>query len=284
MSIVIAGIVCGACHKKEESALKDNPFMQEWNTPYGVPPFDKIKTEHYLPAFEEGMRQQNEIIDNIVNNSEEPTFGNTIIPLEYSDELLNKVSSVFFNLLECCNSDEMEALSDTIMPLYTKHSDDIMLNDKLFQRVKAVYKNKDKENLNPEQLRLLEETYKGFVRGGANVPVEKQARFREINTKLATLTQKFGSNVLKASNGYQLVVDDKDKLAGLTEQQLQNAAELANEKAETKGKYAFTLDMPTLEPFLMNCKDRNSARRSGPPIPQDAWAANLTMRRLSMIL
>lgn len=261
MSIVIAGIVCGACHKKEESALKDNPFMQEWNTPYGVPPFDKIKTEHYLPAFEEGMRQQNEIIDNIVNNSEEPTFGNTIIPLEYSDELLNKVSSVFFNLLECCNSDEMEALSDTIMPLYTKHSDDIMLNDKLFQRVKAVYKNKDKENLNPEQLRLLEETYKGFVRGGANVPVEKQARFREINTKLATLTQKFGSNVLKATNGYQLVVDDKDKLAGLTEQQLQNAAELANEKAETKGKYAFTLDMPTLEPFLMNCKDRELRKK-----------------------
>jgi len=261
MSIVIAGIVCGACHKKEESALKDNPFMQEWNTPYGVPPFDKIKTEHYLPAFEEGMRQQNEIIDNIVNNSEEPTFGNTIIPLEYSDELLNKVSSVFFNLLECCNSDEMEALSDTIMPLYTKHSDDIMLNDKLFQRVKAVYKNKDKENLNPEQLRLLEETYKGFVRGGANVSVEKQARFREINTKLATLTQKFGSNVLKANNGYQLVVDDKDKLAGLTEQQLQNAAELANEKAETKGKYAFTLDMPTLEPFLMNCKDRELRKK-----------------------
>ena len=261
MSIVIAGIVCGACHKKEESALKDNPFMQEWNTPYGVPPFDKIKTEHYLPAFEEGMRQQNEIIDNIVNNSEEPTFGNTIIPLEYSDELLNKVSSVFFNLLECCNSDEMEALSDTIMPLYTKHSDDIMLNDKLFQRVKAVYKNKDKENLNPEQLRLLEETYKGFVRGGANVPVEKQARFREINTKLATLTQKFGSNVLKANNSYQLVVDDKGKLSGLTEQQLQNAAELANEKAETKGKYAFTLDMPTLEPFLMNCKDRELRKK-----------------------
>ena len=257
MSIIIAGVVCGACHKKEDSALKDNPFMQEWNTPYGVPPFDRIKTEHYLPAFEEGMRQQKEIIDNIVNNSEDPTFGNTIIPLEYSDELLNKVSSVFFNLLECCNSDEMEQLADTIMPLYTQHGDDIMLNEKLFQRVKKVYDNKDKENLNPEQLRLLEETYKGFVRGGANVPADKQARFREINTKLATLTQKFGSNVLKATNGYQLVVDNKDKLEGLTEQQIQNAANLANEKAETKGKYAFTLDMPTLEPFLMNCKDRD---------------------------
>ncbi|MBR4919165.1 MAG: M3 family metallopeptidase [Bacteroidales bacterium] len=257
MSIVIAGVVCGACQKKEDSALKDNPFMQEWNTPYGVPPFDKIKTEHYLPAFEEGMRQQNEIINNIVNNTEEPTFGNTIIPLEYSDELLNKVSSVFFNLLECCNSDEMEKLADTLMPLYTKHGDDIMLNEKLFHRVKTVYNNKDKENLNPEQLRLLEETYKGFVRGGANVPADKQARFREINTKLATLTQKFGNNVLKATNSYQLVVADKAKLEGLTEQQLHNAAELANEKAETKGKYAFTLDMPTLEPFLMNCKDRD---------------------------
>ena len=256
MSVIIAGVVCGACHKKDDSALKNNPFMQEWNTPYGVPPFDKIKIEHYMPAFEEGMRQQKEIIDNIVNNSEEPTFGNTIIPLEYSDELLNKVGAVFFNLLECCNSDEMEKLADTIMPLYSQHGDDIMLNEKLFQRVKKVYDNKDKENLNPEQLRLLEETYKGFVRGGANVPAEKQARFREINTKLATLTQKFGSNVLKATNNYQLVVDNKDKLEGLTEQQLHNAAELANEKAETKGKYAFTLDMPTLEPFLMNCKDR----------------------------
>ena len=256
MSIVIAGIVCGACHKKEESALKDNPFMQEWNTPYGVPPFDKIKTEHYLPAFEEGMRQQKEAIDNIVNNTEEPTFGNTIIPLEYSDELLNKVSAVFFNLLECCNSDEMEKLADTLMPLYSQHGDDIMLNEKLFQRVKKVYDNKDKENLNPEQLRLLEETYKGFVRGGANVPANEQARFREINTKLATLTQKFGNNVLKATNSYQLVVSDKAKLDGLTEQQFQNAAALGNEKAETKGKYVFTLDMPTLEPFLMNCKDR----------------------------
>ena len=257
MSIIVAGVVCGACHKKEDTSLKDNPFMQEWNTPYGVPPFDKIKIEHYLPAFQEGMRQQNEWIENIVNNSEDPTFGNTIIPLEYSDELLNKVSSVFFNLLECCNSDEMEQLADTLMPLYTKHGDDIMLNDKLFQRVKAVYDNRAKENLNPEQLRLLEETYKGFVRGGANVPVEKQARFREINTKLAMLTQKFGNNVLKATNGYQLVCADKSKLEGLTEQQLQNAAELGNEQTETKGKYVFTLDMPTLEPFLMNCKNRD---------------------------
>lgn len=256
MVIATALLTSGCKDKNEETALKDNPFMEEWDTPYGVPPFDKIKTEHYLPAFEEGMKQQKENIDAIVNNTEDPTFGNTIIPLEYSDELLNKVSSVFFNLTECCNDEEMEKLADTIMPLVTQHSDDIMLNEKLFKRVKAVYDNRENEKLNPEQLRLLEETYKGFVRGGANVPTEKQARFREINTKLASLTQKFGNNVLKATNAYTLVVDDVKKLDGLTEQQLQNAKELGNENSKTKGKYVFTLDMPTLEPFLMNCKNR----------------------------
>lgn len=259
MTAVIAmAVIAGSCKNKNENAgLKGNPFMEEWNTPYGVPPFEKIQKEHYLPAFEEGMRQQKAAIEEIVNNAEEPNFKNTIIPLEYSDELLNKVSSVFFNLVECCNDEEMEALADTIMPMYTQHGDDIMLNDKLFQRVKKVYDNKDKENLNAEQLRLLEETYKGFVRGGANVPVEKQARFREINTKLATLTQKFGNNVLKATNNYKLVVSDVAKLDGLTEQQINNAKELGNEDNSTKGKYVFTLDMPTLEPFLMNCKDRS---------------------------
>lgn len=259
MTIITAtALIAGSCKDKKENAdLKDNPFMEEWNTPYGVPPFDKIKNEHYLPAFEEGMRQQKAAIDEIVNNTEDPTFANTIIPLEYSDELLNKVSSVFFNLVECCNDEEMEKLADTIMPMVTRHGDDVMLNDKLFQRVKKVYENRKNENLNPEQLRLLEETYKGFVRGGANVPADKQDRFREINTKLASLTQKFGNNVLKATNDYKLVCSDESKLEGLTEQQIQNAAELGNEDAKTKGKYVFTLDMPTLEPFLMNCKDRN---------------------------
>lgn len=256
MVVATALLTSGCKDKNEETVLKDNPFMEEWDTPYGVPPFDKIKPEHYLPAFEEGMKQQKENINAIVNSTEEPTFANTIIPLEYSDELLNKVSMVFFNLTECCNDEEMEKLADTIMPLVTQHGDDVMLNEKLFQKVKTVYDNREKEKLNPEQLRLLEETYKGFVRGGANVPAEKQARFREINTKLASLTQKFGNNVLKATNSYTLVVDDVKKLDGLTEQQLQNAKELGNENAKTKGKYVFTLDMPTLEPFLMNCKNR----------------------------
>ena len=258
MTVLIAtSILASSCKSKDDQAnLKDNPFMQEWNTPYGVPPFSEIKTEHYLPAFEEGMRQQKEWVETIVNNSEDPTFGNTIIPLEYSDELLNKVSMVFLNLMECCNSDKMEHLADTILPMLSAHGDDIMLNEKLFKRVKYVYEHKDKEKLNAEQLRLLEETYKGFVRGGANVPADKQPRFREINEKLATLTQKFGNNVLKATNKYKLVVSDSLRLKGLTAEQLVNAREVADADAKTKGKYAFTLDMPTLEPFLMNCADR----------------------------
>lgn len=256
MSIIALGVVWGACKKKSDNSLVGNPFMEEWNTPYGVPPFDKIKAEHYLPAYAEGMRQQKEAIEEICNSKEEPTFANTIIPYEYSDELLAKVNGVFMNLSECCNSDEMEAIADSIMPMLSQHGDDIMLNEKLFARVKKVYENREKENLNPEQLRLLEETYNSFVRGGANVPVEKQARFREINQKLASLTLKFGNNVLGATNDYKLVVDDTNKLKGLSASQLEAALEAGNADANTKGKYVFTLDMPTLEPFLMYCDNR----------------------------
>lgn len=257
MSIVTAGLISGACGKKSKTDLSDNPFMQKWETPYGVPPFDEIKTVHYLPAFEEGMRQQKEAIDDICGSKEKPTFANTIIPLEYSDELLNKVSSVFMNLSECCNDEEMEAIADTIFPVLSQHSDDIMLNEKLFARVKQVYDNRESENLNDEQMRLLEETYKSFVRGGANIPKEKQARFREINSRLSTLTLKFGNNVLSATNDYKLAVSDSTRLAGLPSSLLHAALETGNANNDTKGKYVFTLDMPTLEPFLMYCQDRS---------------------------
>lgn len=257
MSIVTAGLISGACGKKSKTDLSDNPFMQKWETPYGVPPFEKIKTIHYLPAFEEGMRQQKEAIDGICNSKEKPTFANTIIPLEYSDELLNKVSSVFMNLSECCNDEEMEAIADTIFPVLSQHSDDIMLNEKLFARVKQVYDNREAESLNSEQLRLLEETYKSFVRGGANIPKEKQERFREINSRLSTLTLKFGNNVLSATNDYKLVVADTTRLAGLPSSLLHAALEAGNAGSDTKGNYVFTLDMPTLEPFLMYCQDRD---------------------------
>ncbi len=259
MTFVLAtAILGGACKKKtaENPDLANNPFMKEWDTPYGVPPFDQIKTTDYLPAIQEGMRQQAAVIKEICDNKEAPTFANTLIPYEYSGELLNKVAAVFMNLAECMNSPEMEKLSDTIIPMLTRHGDDIMLNADLFKKIKTVYENRDKENLNAEQMRLLEETYKGFVRGGANVPTEKQARFREINEKLSALTLKFGNNVLAATNGYALFVDNEEDLKGLTEGQLSAAKEAADGMKNAKGKYAFTVHIPSMEPFLQNCQNR----------------------------
>lgn len=255
LTISCIALMLGACGSKKD-VMKDNPFLTEWNTPYGVPPFDQIKTEHYLPAFEEAMRQQKAEIDSIVNNTEAPTFENTIEALEYSGALLDKVSAVFFNLSECENNEAMEEIAEKISGPLSKHSDDINLNADLFARIKTVYEQKDSLGLNGEQMRLLEETYKGFVRGGANVPAEKQARFREINEQLSLLSLRFGNNVLGATNQYKLVVDDKTKLAGLTEDQLAAALEAGAEDPETKGKYVFTLHNPSLLPFLSNCENR----------------------------
>ena len=207
----------------------DNPFFSEWNTPYEIPDFSRIKTEHYMPAFKEAMKQQKEWIDNIADNSEEPTFGNTIIPYEYSGELLQTVSAVFFNLSECENSPEMEAIAEEVTPLLSAHGDDIALNAKLFARIKAVYDQRESLDLTPEQMRLLEETYKGFVRGGANVPADQQERFRQLNEQIASLTLRFAQNVLKATNAYSKELPDGGKV---------------------------TLDIPTWEPFMQTCSDR----------------------------
>ncbi len=213
---------------KDKKAM-ENPFFAEWNTPYEIPDFGRIKTEHYMPAFEEGMRRQKAEIDAIVNNSEAPTFENTVLALEYSGQLLNEVSSVFFNLTSCDNSDEMEAIEEKVTPLLSAHGDDIALNAKLFERIKTVYDQREGLGLNPEQMRLLEETYKGFVRGGANVPEADQERFRNLNEEIASLTMRFAQNVLKATNAYSKELPDGTKV---------------------------TLDIPTWEPFMQTCPDR----------------------------
>ena len=223
-------ILAAGCKDKKQAAMdNENPFIAGFNTPYGIPDFEKIKTEHYMPAFEEGMRQQKEEIDAIVNNPEAPTFENTLEAYEYSGQLLATVSGVFFNLSECENSPEMEAIAEEVTPKLSAHGDDIALNAKLFARIKAVYDQKESLNLNPEQMRLLEETYKGFVRSGANVPEDQQPRFRELNEKIASLTLRFAQNVLKATNDY------KKKLSDGTE---------------------VTLQLPSWEPFMQTCPDR----------------------------
>lgn len=257
--MILAGILFTGCKEKKQGSkeLSNNPFLKEWNTPYGVPPFAEIKYEHYVPAFQEGIKQQKEEVDAIVNNSEAPTFKNTIEALENSGALLRNVEYVFFNLNECVNSDEMTKIADEVIPMVTQHGDNISLNPELFKRIKAVYDQKETLGLGKEEARLLEETYKSFVRGGANIPEDQQPRFREINEKLSVLTHKYGNNVLSATNGYQLVVDDIAKLEGLTNDQLAAAAEVGNSKEETKGKWVFTIHLPSMEPFLQNCKDRD---------------------------
>ena len=250
--VLIAGVAALALLAgcKDKKAM-ENPFFAEWGTPYEIPDFQKIKTEHYLPAFEEGMRRQQEEIAAIVSNPDAPTFENTIEAMEYSGALLNEVSAVFFNLTSSNNSPELEAIEEEIVPRLTQHGDDIALNPDLFARVKAVYDQKDQLSLDPEQMRLLEETYKGFVRGGALVPADQQERFREVNGQIALLETKFGNNVLKATNDYSLTLT-ADQLSGLTEGQI--AA--AKEASEKEGEYVITLHNPSLMPFLTNSTDR----------------------------
>ncbi len=249
VGIAMTAVLTTGCKSK-----MDNPFFSEWGTPYEIPDFGRIKTEHYMPAFKEGMKQQMKEIDDIVNNSEAPTFENTIEAYEYSGSLLDKVADVFFNLSECENSDEMEAIAEEVTPLLSAHSDNIALNAKLFERIKTVYDQRESLNLNPEQARLLEETYKGFVRSGANVPADKQARFRELNEQIASLTLRFAQNVLKATNAYQLVLDEAP--AGLGADQIAAAKETADADEATKGKLVFKLNLPSWEPFMQNCSDR----------------------------
>lgn len=245
--------LAAACKNKDNM---DNPFFGEWNTPYGIPDFEKIKPEHYMPAFEEGIKQQKAEIDAITGNTEAPTFANTIEALEQSGDLLNEVSAVFFNLAECINSPEMEKIAEEATPLVSAHGDDIMLNAKLFERVKAVYEQRESLGLDGEQMRLVEETYKNFVRNGANIPADKQDRFREINSLLASLTLRFGNNVLAATNQYSLSLDaDKARNIGLGDDQLAAAFE-ASAAAGIDDHARFTLDIPSWEPFMQNCTDR----------------------------
>jgi peptidyl-dipeptidase Dcp len=257
--ILIAGcaalLMVSACKNKANDM--ENPFFGEWNTPYNIPDFEKIKPEHYMPAFEEGIKRQKAEIDAIVNNSEAPTFANTIEALEQSGDLLNEVSAVFFNLAECINSPEMEKIAEEATPLVAAHGDDIMLNAKLFGRVKTVYDQRNELGLDGEQMRLVEETYKNFVRNGANIPADKQDRFREINSLLASLTLRFGNNVLKATNHMTLSLrEDQVKGLGLTDDQLAAAREAAEADTSVKEPYLFTLHMPSWEPFMQNCNDR----------------------------
>ncbi len=237
------------------STRDENPFFSEYNTPFQTPPFHLIKTVHYMPAFKEGMKQQRAEIKQIVKNPQVPTFENTIEAFERSDALLTKVDNVFDNMRSALTNDELQIIAKEVAPLLSKHSDDIFLDEGLFKRVKTVYENRAEFNLNQEQKMLLKETYKAFVRGGANLPEDKKAEFREINKELSLLSIQFGENVLEEDNAFELLIEDENDLAGLTEAIITSAAEAANERGHS-GKWVITLHKPSFMPFLQFSEKR----------------------------
>ncbi|PIE01834.1 MAG: peptidase M3 [Acidobacteria bacterium] len=223
-----------------------NPFFEDFTTPFETPDFRVIKTEHFLPAMKKGIEEQNREIEAITSNPEEPTFKNTVDAMARTGNLLNKVQGVFSSYSSAMANDEMQKVAQQIQPLLTQHTDSIWLNRDLFQRVKKVYENRESEQLSGEEAMLLEKTYKKFVRGGANLTGEKMERFKAINKELATLSLKFGEHVLADNNAFELIIDNEADLAGLPDSAKAAAAEASGQA----GKWKFTLDKPSLIPFL----------------------------------
>ena len=234
---------------------KTNPLIDQPATPFGVPAFDQVKLEHYMPAFEEAIRQDKAGIDAIANNTEAPTFENTIVALDRNGELLERVSSVFFNVLEADGNDEMDAIAEKVSPMLSELSSYITLNDKLFERVKAVYDQRESLDLTPEQMRLLTETYKGFADNGANLPADKKERLKQINEELDLLSLQFGRNVVAETNSCRRFVTSEEELKGLPESAKAAAAEEAA-AAGHPGEWMFTPKRTSFTPVLQYCENR----------------------------
>lgn len=253
LSILGVLVLLAACKKNQTS---DNPLLAEYNTPFEVPPFDKIDTTHFMPAFLEGMKQHMAEIDAIVKNTEEPNFDNTILAFDKSGWLLNKVSKVFNNLTEADVNDQLQKISRDLSPLLSKHSDDIGMNPDLFKKIKFVYEKRNEMKLDPQQIRVVEKYYRDFVRKGADLPKEQQDVLRKINEELSMLSIQFGENLLTETNkNFKLVIDNKEDLAGLPEGVVEAAAIAAREQG-LEGKWVFGLSKPSLIPFLQYSSKR----------------------------
>ena len=248
--IFLMGLLAFSCKEAEV-----NPLLADYNTTFNLPPFDRIRTEHFMPAYEKAMEEHNSEIDAIAGNPDTPTFENTIAALDYSGYLLAEVSSVFSNLNSSHTNDELQQIAREITPRLSAHSTNILLNSDLFARVQDINDKKDELDLDHEQQKLLEKTYKGFVRGGAALDQEKQARLREINQQLSVLTLRFGDNIRDETNSFELVIDNEKDLAGLPSDLMANAAEVAAQKGY-EGKWVFTHHNPSVMPFLTYAENR----------------------------
>ena len=238
--------------------IDNNPFLTDYPTLHGTVPFHLIKTEHFEPALRQGMERHNEEIAAIVNQPAAPDFANTIVALEKSGGLLNRVSTVFGNLLSAETSDEMQAIAEKMMPLLSEHSNNITLNEKLFARIKTVYETTDKEALSQEERMLLQTTYDGFIRSGANLTPEQKERFRQISSEMSVLTLRFSQNNLKETNAYELPLA-ADQLDGLPESALNAYAQTAREKG--KEGHIVTLQAPSFVPFMKYSRHRELRRQ-----------------------
>ena len=230
-----------------------NPFLTAYHTPHQTVPFHLIKVEHYEPAIHQGMEEHNREIDAIINNPEEPTFDNTIVALEKSGRLLERITTVFGNLLSAETSDEMETIAERVMPLLSEHNSNIYLNERLFARIKEVYFNTDQGTLSQEDNMLLINTYDGFIRSGANLTNDKKERFRQISSELSVLTLRFSQNKLKETNNYELLLN-KEQLIGIPESIIETYLHAAKEKG--KEGYLVTLHAPSYGPFMKYCSHR----------------------------
>lgn len=245
--------------ENKKTLFMENPFLQPYTTPHGTVPFDKIELVHYEPAIREGISQEDKEINDIISNPEKPTFKNTILALEQSGKLLDQVTTVMFNLMSAETCNELDEIAEKMMPLLSEHSNNISLNEKLFERVKQVYEDRKNLKLTPEELRLLEKTYDGFVRNGANLSEEDKVTFRKISTELSSLTLRFSQNHLKETNSYELLLDSEEQLKGLPESIIEAAAHTAKEKG--KNGWIITLQAPSYVPFMKYCENRELRRK-----------------------
>lgn len=234
----------------------ENPFFSEYQTPFQVPPFDKIDTSDYMPAFMKGIAQHNAEIDSIIQNQASPDFENTILALDKSGKLLTRVSKVFYNLNEAETNKQLQSLARQLSPIMSKHQDDISLNEMLFSKIKAVYEKRYALKLDSQQLRVVEKYFRDFERQGANLPADKKEQLRKLNAELSLVSLTFGENVLAETNeNFKLVIEDKKDLDGLPQGVIDGAAETAKEKG-LEGKWVFTLSKPSMIPFLQYAKNR----------------------------
>ncbi len=260
--MVIASLLVGCNNetKKEEAVDLKNPLLAKYETNFEVPPFDLIKDEHFRPAFKEALKVHEAEIDSILKIDEPATFANTILALENAGQLLNRVSTVFYNLNSANTNDTIQAIAKDLAPVMSAHRDEINLNPELFKRVKTVYDQRANAGLDAEDQKLLEETYKGFVRSGANLKDEDKEKLKKINAELSVLSTQYGQNLLAETNAFEMVVDKEEDLAGLPKELKAAAAAEAKTKGK-EGKWVFTLQNPSVMPFLQYADNRELRKK-----------------------